>query len=392
MKEMLFSKITILAYLVFLFHGVNTNIGGVAIVDIAKTFGVDTYIIGYIFACNSVGFTISTFVGAWLVKRVSTRRLGIGSVFLVILGYLGIVFGGRLFTYGASIFTVGLGVGMLFYLANYYIVNLYEGKYRTMQLNALNFFFSFGAVVSPIVAGILIKNQVAWEQVYQLAMLVLVPLLLMTVVAKFEGKKKERAVQASDGKEPWNINVYLIGAVFVFYALSEVVFSNWIVVYLREALKVDVAVASSALSFFWTFMAIGRLASGMITAVVRVEKFIIASAVLALSSYIAVLSLDTVSFIFIFIALMGLGYSGMYASIFSYGTMQLRHPSPSLMTFYMTLSSLGGILCYLASSFVVQEFGLYTCLRASAASMGVVGLLIITCIVLGKRQRHQSLV
>lgn len=386
MKQVLFSKVTILAYLVFLFHGINTNLGGVAIVDIGKTFAVDAYVIGYIFSCNSIGFTVSTFLGAWLVKRLSTRRIGIGAVGVVILGYAGIVSSQGLVSYGASIFTVGLGIGMLFYLSNYYIVNLYEGKYRTVQLNALNFFFSFGAVAAPMIAGILLKKQFSWQQIYQLAMVLLLPLLAMAVLAKFEGKQQTAREQRAGIKEAWNMNVYLIGAVFVFYALAEVTISNWIVVYLRETLKLDIAVASSALSFFWTFMAIGRLASGMITAVVKVEIFILASAAIAFTSYATLLSLQNVSLIFIVIAVMGLGYSGMYASIFSYGTMQLRHPSPSLMTFYMTLSSLGGILCYLASSFMVQKFGLYACLQASAASMVVVGILIIACIINGRRR------
>jgi TsgA-like MFS transporter len=364
----------------FVFYAINANIGSVAIADIAKTFRVNTYIIGYIFTLSSLGAALATLMSGWLVKKIPAKQLNYAAIFLIVIGYAIITFGTRVFVYACGVFVIGIGTGMMFYLANYFIVNLYEGKYRTVQLNALNFFYSFGAVISPLATGMLLKRQVSWEAVYQLATILLVPLLLLAASAKFQGRGNAKAEPDAHATEHWHINVYLVGLAFIFYALAEVVFTNWIVVYLRQVLFIDVETAGMALAVFWAFMAVGRLASGVITAVVRIEKFLMWSAVVAFSAYAAVLASTHVSLIFTMIAFMGLGFSGMYASIFSYGTMQVRHPTANLISFYMSLSSVGGISCYLISSYLVQEFGLYDCLTVSACSMGIVGFIIAACI------------
>jgi MFS family permease len=96
---------------------------------------------------------------------------------------------------------------------------------------------------------------------------------------------------------------------------------------------------------------------------------------LAFVSYIGfLLSVNPVSCA-VFIAMMGLGCSGLYASILSYGSQQAA-PSPRLTTFLVSIGCAGGVLSYLLSSLMNQLFGLTVAMAFGAVLLGVVFMLI----------------
>lgn len=92
--------------------------------------------------------------------------------------------------------------------------------------------------------------------------------------------------------------------------------------------------------------------------------------------------------IYFWIVFMGLGYSGIYASIVSYGTSQLKTVSSRLMTFFVTIGASGGILSFVLASLCKQYFNVKMSLLVSAVLMGLVTVA-IGLTVIGKRMKGQ---
>ena len=382
------AKLLILINLAYFFLGINGVIGGGNLLEIAGTFKVEPYVIGYLATFMSVGSTAAVFFTGFFARRLQVNQVLIVALVLLIFCYVGIALGGSLFTFGLAMLGCGIGTGVFLFIANYVIITFYQNESRTAHLNFINFSYSAGAVVTPIAAGVLLKHDVSWEQLYLLTAAYILFLLLLALPTKRLATDNGKRRTSSEPKENWNVNVYIIGFVFVCYALAEVIFSNWIVVYLREFLAVDIVQAGGILSLFWAFMTLGRLSAGLITRYIRVDYYIIGSATLAFFSYLTVLLLKNTYLIMIAASFMGLFFSGLYASLVSYGTMQSKQASSKLVNFYISISSVGSILCFLLSSAVNQYFGVYCNLLLSAGAMGMVALLVGITMFINKSQKQ----
>lgn len=370
------THLLILINLAYFFLGINGVIGGVNLLEIAGSFKVEPYVIGYLATFMSVGSTGAVFFTGFFARRLQVNQVLIAALILLILCYVGIAMGGSLFSFGLAMLGCGAGTGIFLFIANYVIITFYKNESRTVHLNFINFSYSAGAVVAPIAAGLLLKYDFSWEQLYLLTAGYIFFLLLLALPIKRLVTNSGEPKTNSELKENWNINVYIIGFVFICYALAEVIFSNWIIVYLREFLAVDIVQAGGVLSLFWAFMTLGRLAAGFVARYIRVDYYIAGSATLAFLSYLTVLLLENIYLIMVAASLMGLFFSGLYASLVSYGTMQYQQASSKLVNFYISISSVGSIVCFLLSSAVNQYFGVYSNLLLSAGAMGMVALLI----------------
>ena len=179
-----------------------------------------------------------------------------------------------------------------------------------------------------------------------------------------------------EASECWPLSVYVSAIALFTYVLSEVIVSFWLVSYLRQTLNMELVLAGVFLSIFWGTIAIGRLCSGLLASRFAAFHMILAGAALALCAYVFLLASHRPAVIAILVILMGLGYSGLYASILTYGTQQAT-PSPGLTTFFVSIGCAGGVLSYALSSLLNQLFGLWTAMACGAVLMGIVILLVL---------------
>lgn len=374
-------------YLLFMYIGITFNLAGVMSIAIGTTYAVDTAVVGYIFSLFTIGYCLAILVNGFLLARVSFKVLLYTAFLITFGGIAAAALSAGIETFALSIFAAGVGLGVLCSSGNFYIVRSCYGKERTAKLNILNFFYSFGAIVSPVAAGQLLKGGLSWQHIYLLSLLCLVPIVLLSVIARF-GKTLGETETGTDIAEPWKTSVYFIGAALFCYVVSEMILAYWIVVYLVESLAMPVVSASISLSLFWGFMAIGRLVSGIVAKRVPVVYLIIICSLASFLVFAWMLTVKDPYRVIELVAALGFTYSGLYASILSYGTMQVRHTSSTLMTFFVTVGSIGGILSFLMSSYLKQHYSIESSLMLSMAAVGLVcvftGMAALT-----KRVRHE---
>lgn len=380
-------RTTTLAYSIFIFNGIFNLLQGVLIMDIAKSLQVGTHMIGYTYGLFVLGNMLAVIGNGRLLERVDIRKelvCAIGIMASGILGISGII---NLPSFAFFTFLCGIAFGIFSSAANFLIVNLYDARERSSKLNLLHFSFSVGAIISPLLSGNLLNNGVSWQHIYQYT-LVLLGLLLVFVWKTPIQVKKQTLVPEKEVEAKWGITVYAVAIALFCYSLTEQSFIFWGNTYFIEYLTLDTAQAGSLVSLFWAFMAFGRFSSSLMLRHITVEKYILLFSALGFAAFIMLLNSSAFMTVILAVALMGVGFSGLYASLLSYGTLQLKYPSAKLLSMCITFGYLGGVASTPVSSFIKSLLGLRVSLMATSGFMVIIfGIIILTSSgILGRKQ------
>ena len=366
--------LTWLSYLIFLLLGSAFVSQGILIICLSKTYNLNIASVGYLFFIPVIMQALATYGNGYLLDKINIKKevfVGLAAIFIsfvcMISGWL------PLFIIG--LFPMGLGYGIMISIPNYLILQLHpENKFQ--KLNFLNFFFSLGGIMGPLILGQMLEINLPWQTVLYICFIFIILIAYFTFKIPFSqmGSDDNAGLSEAAGqkKTRWHYSVYLIAAAMLFYVLSECVFSIWLVSYLKINCNLSIAQASMGLTIFWLFITFGRFASDKIGQYMKVYQFIIGSSALALIGYIMFFFTSTPAIIFTLIAIMGIGYAALYASILSYGMDQLSFNSPKLMSILVLSGTIGVILALPLSSFFVNNFGLSVTL-----SIGLLFLILV---------------
>lgn len=376
-------RLSALAYFIFLGIGVAFGMAGVVTKDIAATFAVDTYVIGYIFTLFTAGYSLAIVGNAFLLERVDIRRETLAAAALAALGAAGATLSSDLRLMAASLFFYGLGLGAMCSIAYHLMVSLYAETVRAAKLNFLNFFYSIGAIAAPFLAGLALQEGARWQWLYQATLLLTLAVIWWALNLRFDVRPRRPA--APEAATAWGPAVYVVGGTLLAYVVAEMVFTYWIAVYLMEKLAVDVVLAGLAVSIFWGTMAAGRLVAGSLIAQAGIRCYVLASASLAFAAFAVLLAITNAYLALGLVAVIGLGCSGLYATILSYGTTLVPPPASRLTSFFLGISAGGGILAFLLSSWLKQNFDVTGSMALAVLLMGVV--IILAAVVVRDRRR-----
>ncbi len=183
----------------------------------------------------------------------------------------------------AALFVVGLGLGSIEVGGNALIVDLHRGD-RGRFLNLLAVFHGVGAFVVPLYAGLLLSAAFSWRQVYQLAIILAIGLLLFFLFVRYP-----RPARTGPGLSlrtlftagfTWRMGwYYLLVAVYV---AAEIGFAAWIVEYLQQVKGFDIGLSSLYLSLFFAAIMVGRLAGSVFVERIGYIKLMLAVTVAAI--------------------------------------------------------------------------------------------------------------
>lgn len=378
--------LNVFIYFMILTIGVTFSIAGLVNKFIAATFAVETYVVGYCFTLFSVAYSSAVLGNGWLLERVGIRRLLRANCSLAVIAMLCAINAPTLSIFSIFLFLFGFGMGVLLPTSFHLTMLLYDEKARAGRAITITFFFSIGSIIGPLLAGLAIDRGVNWQGIYLGIVTMLLVIILGTFTqsfAIFEPKK----VHGAESAVTWSINVYVAGLAVFCYMISEFILNYWIVQYLMERLTMSVVLASTCLSIFWGCVTAGRLAGRFILAKVQLAHYIIISSLIACSAFAALQWARTTYQAMALITLIGLSYAGLYPTLVSFGTFQTTRPSPRMTSFFLAAGSAGGIISFLLSSFLKQNFGVSTVMAAGAGLLGLVSLL-TTIVWLRNKRNH----
>jgi fucose permease len=369
-------RLTALAYFMMMSIGVTFSLAGVTTKQIAVTFAVDTALVGYVFTLFSVGYSAAILGNGFLLDRVDVGRETALAAAAAGLAALAATLLPSLAAFATAIFAYGLFLGVLCSVGYFIIVNLYDEAARAAKLNVLNFFFSAGSVVAPVLAGQALQRGAGWQVVFQATVPLAFAAAAWALSARFMLRPATRQAGAAGDRSRWGWPVYVVGTALLCYVISEMAFTYWLVTYMMDRLAADVATAGLALSLFWVTMGLGRLAAGPLIGRLGIRRYIGGFSLLAAGAFAALLTTGTPPAALWLTAVMGAGYSGLYPTILSFGTQLVPGPSPRLTTFFLSVGAGGGILALLLSSWLKQVAGVGTVMTFAAALLAAMALLV----------------
>ncbi|HWR09499.1 MFS transporter [Sporomusa sp.] len=379
-------KLTTLANTLFWFNGIVCLLPGVVLIHIAGSFQVDTHIIGYIYTLFTLGNITAVQCNGRLLEKTDIRLQLLLVAALVAASIIGLASVGSLPVFAFCVFGLGVGNGFFSSTASYMIVHLYDNKDRSSRLSLLHFFFSIGAIISPLLSGALLANGIGWQSIYLLVLPLLACVLLLVWFTPVRLSKRQQQHTDKNKSVKLTLSVYAIAVSLFCYMIAEGSFMFWGNTYFIEYLAVDATQAGFLISVFWFFMAAGRILSGLILRRVNAVQYILFCSGIAFAAFMVLVNNVDYFTVLAAVSLMGLGFSGLYACILSYGTLQLPYPSAALMSLYITFGSLGGLTASPFSSWLKHSFSLQTALLISGSFMAVVFFLIGGTVLSAKRK------
>ena len=330
------------AYLLFIFLGYNSMVPGPLASSIAKTLQVDLSALSYATGALYFGRVISV----QLAPRLLLPRPYKKTFFLLWLFAVGALLMSA-FSPAYPIFVfgwlcVGMLVGSMIFYANYFIVASYDQQERTAKLNLLNFSFAIGAVGGPYLVGDLLERGFPWQVPYLVGVLLLIPCLIGLKVDP-ELLKPKQELPKNQAEFEWSPSLKFLALAFICYTIGEAGFFFWIVPYMQIDVGFSAQWAAMALSIFWVFMGLGRFFSGQISRWIPTKYFLYSLFCIAIIGYIGTVFLSKGNWSYFWVAVTGLGCSGIYATMLSQATLRNDKPSPKFVSAFVNFETLGAV-------------------------------------------------
>ena len=253
-------------YLAFISLGLPDSLLGSAWPTMQTAFGVPSSYAGYVSMTISFMTIISALTGPRLIKKLPTKWIVIGSIFLTVAGLLGFSFATQYWMLFLFAVPYGLGAGSIDASLNHYVAN----HYSSSVMNFLHCFYGLGAIISPNIMALALKHA-RWSEGYRWTAYIQIGILLVCILSLplwKNGKKEERETEEIAGiKEAVRVpGVALTLIAFFSYCAGEATCFLWTSSYFagtKQGMSEELIAAFGSLIFGGLML--GRLISGFIS-------------------------------------------------------------------------------------------------------------------------------
>jgi len=370
------TRLTWICYLCYFFTGSLVTVSGMMLGPIAKTYGVSPGSISYVFTLQNGLMFIIILVGGFMMQKISLKKLFLLAIIVefIAMGILQI-FVSMPFSFAIFMAVVGFSGGIFMALASFLIVRIYSDPVaRSTRLVMADFFFSFSGVVMPMLAGQLLQYHVFWIVIYYVISIVGLVILFMVVASKFPDVVADSRDNAELYTEKWGAPVYLISISCFFFIMGELVFAQWLPLYLQRYMNVSEGRSGMYESLFWGFMAIGLFVGRFVMKKFRLGNFIIGTFGLATLFMIIIALVPNELVIAIAIIFCGFFNSVVYASMLAYGSLQVKHNPPTLIAFILAIGTLGTMASSPVSGYLANNMSIHAAF-ASCFILYIIGFI-----------------
>lgn len=301
--------------------GITISISGPLLDAMEKSFDVNSAQTGLLFTFFSAGFLLSVLLQYFLSAKISVIKSGlIGQFFLAFSLF---AFSWNQSFWGALlIYTFAGAAGGALQISANAIVSEFSGQRRAFFLNILHLCFGTGALSGPLIASVVVDQNISWRFVYMINAIgaVLATLWIwlasgQTVEEKFEspvydGKQANKSDSWADVfKEPV---IWLVAVSILLYVGVEMAINSWAVIYIQETTTLNALAAGAGVSYFWAAMTFGRLLSAYLSKYVNPVLLVSILALLAVVSYVLFITADQNLQVLLWLTAVGFAFSGLF--------------------------------------------------------------------------------
>ena len=232
-------------------HGIVLLVAGALLPSMMRAFDIREGAAGILLGAGALGFAIGPLLSGLLTDHKGARAsfiVGLGAeIFLLAAMGFAPTFAAAV----AAFFLLNLAAGFVETSVNIVPMLVGNGKSGSL-MNLVHMFFSVGAFMSPVLAGLLLQATGDWRPVWWLTIAPTVMLLVAVLALRFPQVAKAEASAAAPRPNMFQVlreRAILLGAIaMMLYVAAEFGASNWITLYLEKQLGFQTLAATSGLS------------------------------------------------------------------------------------------------------------------------------------------------
>ncbi len=349
----MYSLLLVLIYIAFISLGLPDSLLGSGWTVMHAEMNVPISYMGIISMIISGGTIVSSLLSDKLTRKLSTKIVTVGSVFLTVIALFGFSVSTSFWMLIAFAIPYGLGAGAIDAALNNYVALHYSSK----SMSWLHCFWGVGTIVSPFVMSYALTYSV-WNTGYRIVgflQLGIALLLLLTLPVW----KVNKDTSASSGKSIGLIKALKIKGVpfllvgFFAYCAAEATTMNWASTYFSAVKNMPAEQAARLASLFYIGITVGRFLCGFITDKLGDKKMIeLGTGVLLCGVVLLFIPTDYIIVSQIGFIIIGLGCAPIYPCII--------HSTPSNFGEENSGAIIGIQMAsaYVGSTFIPPLFGL----------------------------------
>ncbi|MHB8381071.1 MAG: MFS transporter [Candidatus Binataceae bacterium] len=300
-------------------QGVNVGWLGPFLAEISASMRVPIDRGGLVVSAVAAGYFAALIAGGEIAHRRSAQQMLRGAMVLVSAGLCGVALAPRLGVMLVAAAVAGLGQGAIDIAANAIVADLNRERLGA-ALNYLHVMFGIGALLGPVIAGFALRSHVRYEIAFGggAAVTAMVAMMLWRAPAVDTRAAPDEAEGALAMLA--HPTIWVIAAVLLLYVGAETGVGAWLFSYLRARTTVSAAVASWAVSLYWSGLVAGRMAGGALAHRSAPKAMSVLAALLsavAIAGLVAGPSAPVFAAAMIF--LIGVGYGPVFPNMIAIG-------------------------------------------------------------------------
>jgi MFS family permease len=317
-------------------------------------FGLTSTEYGGMFVPQAIMAIAASLLGAGLRSRLGTKRIYLLGLLANLLAMTLLVASRfarseHVMAYGILLVAtscMGIGFGFTVPALNTFAAAFFPRKVDKAVL-ALNALLGFGTALAPVFVALFVGLGIWWGLPVLVGLLILGLLLFSFRLPLNEGERTA-AAPASRGKFP--LRFWIFASFVLLYGVCETMNGNWASLYLTKHFSASTAMASIALTMFWSMVTAGRILFALLEKwfperqVFRVLPFVVAAAFVVSAAVPKTNALPGV----LSFALAGLGCSALLPLAISFGQKELAPISASVA---------GGLIAFYQIGYGIAAFG-----------------------------------
>lgn len=261
----MYSLLLVLIYIAFISLGLPDSLLGSGWTVMHAEMNVPISYMGIVSMIISGGTIVSSLLSDKLTRKLSTKIVTVGSVFLTVIALFGFSVSTSFWMLIAFAIPYGLGAGAIDAALNNYVALHYSSK----SMSWLHCFWGVGTIVSPFIMSYALTYSV-WNTGYRIVgfLQLGIALLLLFTLPVWKVNKDASAYQ---GKSIGLIKALKIKGVpfllvgFFAYCAAEATTMNWASTYFSTVKNMPAEQAARLASLFYIGITVGRFLCGFIT-------------------------------------------------------------------------------------------------------------------------------
>ena len=375
------SPLTYRLALTLLCYGLVVFSFGPCLTAIADTYQIPLGRTGLLFTLYSAGLIPAVLLAGFLAETIGKRRIIAGSI--LVLGISSALFAAApalgqqpIFALALAVMVLmGIGAGGIESIGNALIADENQPT-PAFAMNFVHAFFAVGAVIGPLGAGLLLRAGLPWQVVFYAGAGLLVLLLMAMIgqprVSDRSGESPLAAVGLFRSSLLW-----LLLIVLSFYVGAEVGFSAWVSPLMEKVLGADRGTAALAVSIFWAFMIVGRVAVSFLATRFRPAPLLLAVGIgSALASY-GVARSPSVEWCLALSAVNGLFMAGVFGLVATDAARYFPEKSGAVFGILTAGVGVGAMLVPAAMGLLASAADLRMAMLVPAVLMAIVALVYV---------------